>query len=196
MTAVSIEWAEKTWQCAPIFAEVSPHEAAWLRARLRFEALKANAAVFDCEPPPTVAVLLSAAVKVTLHRADSGEVTFAILGHGEVLGADALGETGATEPRAINVATNGLRHPASVTTLQETLLARLSRDDFAACLHTMPSRAHLRAEKVERLHYQRVPQPLQRAGFSNRGSSRRQSAFEPLDVGNAHFDHRSSQRHL
>jgi CRP/FNR family cyclic AMP-dependent transcriptional regulator len=133
MTAGKEDWdktlGDTCWPQTPLFVGLSEGEQAWLHGRLRFEFLSAGEELFGCDAlRASVAVLLCGAAKVTLHRVEGGEVTFAILGAGEML------NDAANEPDA----SKGLRHLSGVTALEPSRVARLSREDFALCLDAMP----------------------------------------------------------
>jgi CRP/FNR family cyclic AMP-dependent transcriptional regulator len=96
-----------------------------LRSLLRQKSVCAGSELMrEGESDGTVYVLLRGTVKVHIERSEGAGVILAICGSGEV-----LGEMGALD---------GQGHSATVSTLEECVLAAFSGDDFVRCLYEMP----------------------------------------------------------
>lgn len=96
-----------------------------LHSMLRPRAFKAGTNILNVEQEgEAVYIVVSGSVRVYIQRPSGAEVILNILGPGEVLG----------EISAIDKGT----HSASVVALETTRFLRMERDDFCACLDTIP----------------------------------------------------------
>jgi CRP-like cAMP-binding protein len=109
----------------PLFAGLSEDELAKVAEYVRHRRLRAEESVVRKDDPGhTLYVIQKGKVKIHAPHSDEGEVIFGILSDGDFFGELSL--------------IDGQERSADVTTLDETELLMLDRDDFLRCLHELP----------------------------------------------------------
>lgn len=118
------EWA--VWRDLPIFRQL-PLEALAKFQKVSYQrAFPAGFTILTIERPTEfVYIILRGTVKIRALHEDGSEVILAILGPGEIVG-DIIDEA-------------QLSYVAMVETVEETTLLWMTRDDFQACLQSMPT---------------------------------------------------------
>jgi CRP-like cAMP-binding protein len=110
----------------PLFAGLSEEELEKVAQHVRHRRLAADEVVVRKDDPGlTLYVIQKGKVKIHASPGDEGEVIFGVLSDGEFFGELSL--------------IDGQERSADVTTLEETELLMLDRDDFLRCLHELPA---------------------------------------------------------
>jgi CRP/FNR family cyclic AMP-dependent transcriptional regulator len=120
----SDEWT--IWRELPIFRHL-PQESLTKFQKVSYQrAFPAGFTILTIERPTEfVYIILRGTIKIRALHEDGSEVILAILGPGEIVG-DIIDEA-------------QLSYVAMVETVEETTLLWLTRDDFQACLQSMPT---------------------------------------------------------
>ncbi|MCS6860660.1 MAG: Crp/Fnr family transcriptional regulator [Abditibacteriales bacterium] len=110
----------------PLFAGLSEEELAKVAQHVRHRRLAADEVVVRKDDPGlTLYIIQKGKVKIHSQPSEEGEVIFGVLSEGEFFGELSL--------------IDGLERSADVTTLEETELLMLNRDDFLRCLRELPA---------------------------------------------------------
>ena len=129
----------KVFREIPLLEGLSEQQMTEIRARLHRKAFPAGSHVITADQSAeAIYIVLSGSVKISLPNVDGSQVTFAILGPGQIVGE-------------MSVLDDAYRS-ANVVTLEKTTLFWMDRGYFQSCLKTMPQLTHnLMRELTSRL---------------------------------------------